>query len=157
MYFGQHGKMHVSIHTPCNPNQINALASINQCTENVQLLPTMPTSNIHASPPLTHRDVSLVSLPMGSTLPDNSLSFRFLGVVCAQHGQTCAHANNMPATSLCLRIQPNTSARQCTYNFRLLCSQMRKTQPLFRLTELSGWRACRWPRHFRRTCSRSVF
>ena len=91
--------------------QINAPAAIDQCAENVQLVPIMPTSNIHATPPLTHRNVNLVSLPRASIPSENLLRYRFLNVCCAQHGQTCVHANNMPATSLCLRPGPNKCTR----------------------------------------------
>ena len=94
----------------CDPNQMNALASTNQCTENVRLLP-MPTSIIHATPPLTHSRVSLVSLPRASTLPENLLLYRYLNVRCAQHGQACVHANNTPVIFLCLRSEPNECTR----------------------------------------------
>ena len=91
----------------CEPEQINALTSINQCTENIQLLP-IPTSNIHTSPPLTHRRVSLVSLPRASTLPENLFSRISLNVGRAQHEQICVHREH-----------------------KLICLQMGYTQPLF--------------------------
>ena len=71
----------------------------------------MPTSNTHASPPLTHKTVSFVSLPRASIFPENLLLCRSLSVGFAQHEQTCVHANNMPSTSLCLRSEPNKCTR----------------------------------------------
>ena len=94
----------------CDPNQMSALALTNQCTETIQSLP-MPTSNIHATPPLTHSCVSLVSLPRASILPENLLLYRTLNVRYAQHGQTCVHDNNMPVTFLCLRSELNKCTR----------------------------------------------
>ena len=118
----------------CDPNQMNALALTNQYTENIQSLP-MPTSIIHATPPLTHSRVRLVSLPRASTLPENLLLYRSLNVRCAQHGQTCVHANNTLVTFLvCDPNQMNALAltNQCTENVPLyfLCLRAIYTQAL---------------------------
>ena len=104
----------------CGSNQINALIPTNPCTENVQLHP-MPTNNTHASSALTHRYVSLVSLPRASILPKNLLLYRYLNVRCAQHGQTCVHANKSHSC-VCDPNQMNALAltNQCTENVRLL-------------------------------------
>ena len=94
----------------CEPNQINTLTSTNQCRENVQLLPMH--ANGHITPlKQTDNRVSSVSLLRASTLPENSFSDRYLNVGCAQHGQTCVYANNMPAKSLCLRSRPSKCTR----------------------------------------------
>ena len=90
--------------------QSNEFTSIEQWTENIQLLP-MPTSNTHPSTPPTHRYVNLVSLPRASILPENLFLCRFLDADRAQHGHSYAHTNNIPAQSLCLRPQRNKCTR----------------------------------------------
>ena len=121
----------------CDPNQINALASTNQCTENIPLLPTA-TTNIHASPAPTHSRVSFVSLPRASILPLNLLRCGYLNVGCAQHGQTCVHTNNLRVTSLCLRPEPN----ECT----------RSNQPMHRERSVASYV---YAQHTHKPCSDS--
>ena len=84
----------------------------------------MPTSNTHASPPLTHSHFSLVSLPRASILPENLLRSRSLNVDRAQHEQTCVHANDTTVIFPCLRSEPNECTRfnQSMYRERSVTS-----------------------------------
>ena len=62
----------ISATSLCLRSEPKALASMNLCKENIQLLPTS-VGNIHSSPAPTYSLVRLVSLPRASIVPENLL------------------------------------------------------------------------------------
>ena len=71
-------------HIPCLRSEPNECTRFHQSMHRERsVILSMPTTDIHASPPLTHKIARLVSLPRASTSPDNLLSFTNLNVGCA--------------------------------------------------------------------------